>query len=122
MATLSIASATPTDAGNYTLIASNPSGSATSAVAVVKVGLVLVNPSFEVDTFTVYPGYVSGNFPITGWNALGGHGINTAAGPFADNGTIRSLGGYSEFRSTRNNIGRETIDERQFRFGLRFSF
>src|SRR5439155_7424669 len=54
----------------------------------------ITNPSFEVDAFLVWPGYVSGNGPITGWNALGGHGINSVQGnppngpnPFADNGT-----------------------------------
>lgn len=87
--TFTLASAAPTDAGNYTLIASNASGLATSAVAVVKIGFPLVNPSFEVDTFTVFPGYVSGNGPITGWASLGNHGINPGGGsPFADNGTI----------------------------------
>lgn len=55
---------------------------------------VVVNPSFEVDHFPTWPGYVSQNGPITGWNALGGHGINPVAPfgpndhPFADNGTI----------------------------------
>jgi hypothetical protein len=50
----------------------------------------IANPSFEADTFTVFPGYVSGNGPITGWSALNGHGINpgTFGGPFSDNGTI----------------------------------
>jgi hypothetical protein len=48
------------------------------------------NPSFEADNFTVFPGYVSGNGPITGWTALGGHGVNpgTFGGPFSDNGAI----------------------------------
>jgi hypothetical protein len=36
-------------------------------------------------------------------------------------GTIRSLGGYTEITSTRG-TGREGIDERQFRFGLRWAF
>jgi len=51
---------------------------------------VIANPSFEADNFTTFPGYVSGNGPITGWNALGGHGVNpgTFGGPFTDNGTI----------------------------------
>ena len=77
------------DAANYDVVVSNLMGSVTSSVARLTVGLATINPSFEVDTFTVYPGYVSGNFPITGWNALGGHGINPAAGSaFADNGAI----------------------------------
>src|SRR5437762_7244517 len=48
------------------------------------------NPSFEADTFTISPGYVSDNGPITGWtgNADARAGINQAGGPFADNGTI----------------------------------
>src|SRR6185436_20757494 len=51
---------------------------------------IAVNGSFESDFFNVYPGYVSLNGPITGWNALPGHGVNPGAfgGPFTDNGTI----------------------------------
>lgn len=50
----------------------------------------IVNRSFEADNFTVFPGYVSGNGPITGWSSLGNHGVNpgTFGGPFTDNGTI----------------------------------
>lgn len=50
----------------------------------------LNNPSFEADTFTVFPGYVSDNGPITGWSSLGNHGVNpgTFGSPFADNGAI----------------------------------
>ncbi len=50
----------------------------------------IANPSFEANTFANFPGYVSGNGPITGWNALGGHGVNpgTFGGPFTDNGAI----------------------------------
>jgi len=78
------------DAGGYDVVVTNPSGSVTSLVATLIVGVALVNPSFEADTFTVFPGYVRDNGPITGWNALGGHGINPGVGfsPFADNGTI----------------------------------
>ncbi len=51
---------------------------------------VVVNPSFEADNFTVFPGYVSGNGPITGWTSLGNHGVNPGSfgGPFSDNGAI----------------------------------
>lgn len=51
---------------------------------------VVANPSFEADTFNVWPGYVNGNGPITGWTAAGGAGVNPAGGsaPFADNGSI----------------------------------
>src|SRR6185369_7746166 len=82
--------AASTNAGNYDVIVANSAGSVTSLVARLTVGgIAIVNPSFEADTFTVFPGYVSGNGPITGWNALGGHGINPGGGsPFADNGVI----------------------------------
>jgi hypothetical protein len=36
-------------------------------------------------------------------------------------GTVRSLGGFSEITSVIS-LGREGFDERQFRFGLRLSF
>jgi hypothetical protein len=36
-------------------------------------------------------------------------------------GTIRSLGGYTEITNVIN-LGRDGVDERQFRFGLRFSW
>jgi hypothetical protein len=86
---LNISPASASDAGEYRFIASNGSGSATSTVATVLIGLAMVNPSFEADTFTFFPGYVSGNGPITGWSSLGNHGINPASGsPFADNGVI----------------------------------
>ena len=54
-------------------------------------GQTIANPSFEADTFTVFPGYVSGNSPITGWteNVAGRVGLNPGGGsPFANNGTI----------------------------------
>jgi Immunoglobulin domain/Immunoglobulin I-set domain len=86
--TYTIPSVTTGDAGTYTVVVSNPSGSVTSSPAILQVGIPITNPSFEADTFTVFPYYVSGNTPITGWNSLGNHGVNTAAGPFADNGVI----------------------------------
>lgn len=48
------------------------------------------NPSFEANTYTVFPGYSSGNGgAITGWSLSGGVGLNPASGsPFADNGAI----------------------------------
>jgi hypothetical protein len=79
------------DAGNYDVVVSNPAGSVTSVVARLTAGLAMTNPSFEVDSFATYPGYVSDNGPITGWNSLGNHGINPISDgqrPFADNGTI----------------------------------
>jgi len=76
-------------AGDYAVVLANSMGSVTSVVARLTVGLPMTNPSFEEDLFTMSPGYVSGNSPITGWEALGGHGLNPANGsPFADNGTI----------------------------------
>ena len=53
----------------------------------------VVNPSFEVDTFTVIPGYVGDNGPITGWSAAGA-GVNpiwpfaSTNDYFTDNGAI----------------------------------
>ena len=54
-------------------------------------GQTIPNPSFETDTFTVFPGYISGNMAITGWtaNPTDEVGLNPAGGtPFADNGAI----------------------------------
>jgi len=61
------------------------------ALAVSTRAQTIPNPSFEADTFTVFPGYVSGNGAITGWTANNNDrvGLNPAGGtPFADNGTI----------------------------------
>jgi len=82
--------AASTNAGLYDVIVANPAGSVTSQVARLTVGNIsIVNPSYEADTFTAFPGYVSGNGPVTGWASLDNHGINPAAGsPFADNGII----------------------------------
>lgn len=86
-ATYSVGAPSPADAGGYDVVVSNLRGSITSIVARLTVGIPMTNPSFEADTFTVYPGYVSGNSPITGWASLGNHGLNPAGGsPFADNG------------------------------------
>jgi hypothetical protein len=50
------------------------------------------NPSFEANSFSVAPGYISDNAAITGWTAdvPSGAGLNPAGGDssFADNGTI----------------------------------
>jgi hypothetical protein len=58
-------------------------------------GQTIPNPSFEADTFTVWPGYVGDQTPptITGWtvDAPEGAGLNPIAdgrSPFADNGAI----------------------------------
>lgn len=50
------------------------------------------NPSFETDTFTNGVGYISQNTNITDWNTAfpNSVGLNTSAGPFADNGVIPS--------------------------------
>ena len=70
----------------------NSAGSVTSVVAQLIVGIPLGNPSFEADTFGTWPGYCSGNSPITDWtlDTLGGGGINPAGGsaPFASNGPV----------------------------------
>ena len=49
------------------------------------------NPSFEADTFTAFPGYISGNSSVTGWteSTATQQGINPGpTSPFANNGTI----------------------------------
>ncbi|WP_193212561.1 Ig-like domain-containing protein [Luteolibacter marinus] len=53
-------------------------------------GQTITNAGFEANTFTVFPGYTSGNGPITGWSGAPADriGINSASGPFANNGTI----------------------------------
>ena len=90
--TLSLSAVTTADQGDYQAVASNSSGAVTSLVATLKVGLPMANPSFEVDTFTNYPGYISTNGPITGWTATipDREGINPGPtfGPFTDNGAI----------------------------------
>jgi hypothetical protein len=48
----------------------------------------------------------------------GAYASNMSLNP---DGSIRSLGGFSAITSTIN-LGRDGIDERQFRFRLRFSF
>ena len=54
-------------------------------------GQTIPNPSFEADTFTVFPGYISDNTLITGWTGAPANrvGLNPSDGsPFADNGAI----------------------------------
>lgn len=88
--TLTVSGVTIFEAGDYRVDVSNSSGTVPSSIAKLTVGLPMNNPSFEVDTFSNFPGYVSNNRAITGWNSLGNHGINpgTSFSPFADNGTI----------------------------------
>jgi hypothetical protein len=102
--TFSIAQASSPDAGNYDVIVSNSQGSVTSVVARVVVGLPMTNPSFEVDSFASWPGYIGDNpgnantpagpnTPITGWTEsdstrIGINPVSNGESPFADNGTI----------------------------------
>ncbi|HEY5913299.1 MAG TPA: immunoglobulin domain-containing protein [Verrucomicrobiae bacterium] len=88
-------SATLADVGNYDVVVSNRAGMVTSVVAHLTVGLPMANSSFELDSFFTWPGYISGNTPITGWTwtSAGGAGINPVQGsttpnPFADNGQV----------------------------------
>lgn len=49
------------------------------------------NSGFETDTFNTFPGYISGNGPITGWSSDvdANAGLNPGGGsPFANNGVI----------------------------------
>ena len=60
--------------------------------ALTAFGQTITNPGFEANTFSVAPGWVSDNAPITGWTASAdaGAGLNPAGGasPYADNGAI----------------------------------
>lgn len=50
---------------------------------------IIPNRGFEADSFANFPGYASGNGPVTGWSFAGNAGLNPAGGsPFADNGTV----------------------------------
>ena len=93
-ATFALPTTTELDAGDYTVVVANQMGAVTSQVARLTVGLsTVLNSSFEAEAFGTFPGYVSGNGQISGWTALGGHGLNPAAGsPFADNGTTPNGG------------------------------
>ncbi|HOB97542.1 MAG TPA: immunoglobulin domain-containing protein [Verrucomicrobiota bacterium] len=89
--TYSIPSAAPANVGAYDVVVRNSMGTVTSSAATLTVGIAMSNPSFEEDIFDTYPGYVSGNWDITAWTALGGHGLNPTSdgqSPFADNGMI----------------------------------
>ena len=69
------------------------------------------NPGFEADVFTVFPGYVSGNAPITGWtgNFPSSHGLNPSAGsPFADNGIIPQGAQVAFIQNNSNDSSLET--------------
>ena len=89
---LTLASAIAEDAGEYTVVVTNSFGAITSSVATLTFGPI-PNPSFEADTFLVWPGYVNGNVPISGWvvSDPARVGINPMpgyAGPFINTGAI----------------------------------
>ena len=69
------------DLGGYCVVATNANGAVTSQVASLTFGAI-ANPSFEADVFQTYPGYGSGNQPVSGWTASDASrvGVN----PFAD--------------------------------------
>ncbi len=90
-ASYTIPSVTAANVGSYDVVVRNSMGTVTSSAATLTVGIALANPSFEEDIFSTFPGYVRDNGDITGWIALGGHGLNPIAdggSPFADNGLI----------------------------------
>src|ERR1043166_3393457 len=61
------------------------------ASALSQTAPVLINPSFEADHFTNFPGLVSSNRAMTGWFAVGSVGLNPIVdgrSPYADNGAI----------------------------------
>ena len=61
-----------------------------SALTLTAQAQTLVNPSFEADTFTAYPGWQFLNGPVTGWGGPDTFGLNPVDGlyPYADNGVI----------------------------------
>lgn len=68
-------------------------GAAVLAVGVTTLSAqTIVNPSFETDTFTVAPGFINSNTPVTGWNLSNPAraGLNPGGGQnlFANNGTV----------------------------------
>ena len=113
--TLSFAPITAANAGDYYLAAFNVAGAATSHVATISVGLPMANSSFEADlvgvggAFPDWPYYANtgANGPVTDWSftSTAGYGLNTSAGPFADNGTI-PLGGQVVFIQAPGTLSR----------------
>ena len=91
---LAVSNASTNNAGSYFAVVSNSLGTATSSVASISIASspVILNPSFEADAFTNFPGYVNNNAAIAGWASQPRHGINPGANnafsPFADNGQI----------------------------------
>jgi hypothetical protein len=76
-----------------------------SALALVTVinGPAIPNPSFEANSFTVYPGYCSNNTLITGWTASATNliGLNPAgSSPFANNGAVPNGNNVAFIQST----------------------
>ena len=66
----------------------------------------ILNPSFEANTFTFFPGYANGNGPITGWTISGGFGVglNPAGGsPFANNGATPQGNNVAFLQNAGNN-------------------
>ncbi len=66
-------------------------------------GQTIPNPSFEANSFTTAPGYISLNALISGWTASNNirAGLNPASGnPFADNGAIPDGANVAFIQST----------------------
>ena len=79
---LTLNSISSADLGGYSVVVTNLNGAVTSLVANLTFGPI-ANPSFEADVYMTYPGYASGNKPISGWtgSSTGRVGVN----PYADN-------------------------------------
>ncbi|HET8547958.1 MAG TPA: hypothetical protein VFL57_08140, partial [Bryobacteraceae bacterium] len=60
-------------------------------------------------------------FNLTNTPHFGNPGANVSNLQLYPDRSIRNLGGFSTINSIRN-TGREGLDERVFRFGLRFGF
>jgi hypothetical protein len=95
--------------------AASPPNVNTSAVQTFRIYLGyagIPNPSFELDTFVNFPGYIANNRPISGWyesdpNLVGQNPAGSS--PFADNGTtpdganvafIQSFAGSASLKTT----------------------
>ncbi len=111
---LSITNLGSGDLAQYSVVVTNSFGAVTSSSAGITFSTAMIpNPSFEGETFTVFPGYASANFPIPGWFVSNPSraGISLAGGtsPFVNNGTppdgrnaafLQNAGGGSNWLST----------------------
>jgi hypothetical protein len=103
---LGLTNLTSADLASYALWVSNSLGMVTSSVATLTFDTAQIpNPSFETDQFTFYPGYISGNSPITGWSVnnplkVGLQPLADGLSPFGNNGTVPDGANVAFIQST----------------------